>query len=270
MQRSKQILRYAGLALHPADIFNLAIMGYAHGHPFHSQDLPSRIGRRFFPTLIVRPAYLGGARIELDPSNLSHMVIFDWIVLEKEYNLQAVPFTPRVIIDCGAHIGFFSVLAARTYPRTRIVAFEPNPENAKFLKRQIALNKVNGEAVEAAVSTREGKGWFYSGCSFEGRLETGSKCSKEGYPVKTVNLPRLIKEINSDFLLLKIDIEGEEISLIPALIPHLPARCAIFFESHTGDEGWHRIVASLEAGGFKTEERRRSGRFINGFALKKP
>lgn len=44
------------------------------------------------------------------------------------------------IIDAGANIGIFSLLAAKDNPNAIIHAFEPNPYNHKRLKRNIALN----------------------------------------------------------------------------------------------------------------------------------
>lgn len=44
------------------------------------------------------------------------------------------------IIDAGANIGFFSILAAKINPNAVVHAFEPNPCNCIRLKKNIALN----------------------------------------------------------------------------------------------------------------------------------
>jgi hypothetical protein len=45
------------------------------------------------------------------------------------------------VYDVGAHIGFFSIVAAwRAGPAGRVVAFEPDEENARRLRRHVELN----------------------------------------------------------------------------------------------------------------------------------
>jgi len=45
-----------------------------------------------------------------------------------------------VVIDIGAYVGTFSVLAAWLAPRGRVFAFEPNPENFGFLSKNVQAN----------------------------------------------------------------------------------------------------------------------------------
>jgi FkbM family methyltransferase len=46
-------------------------------------------------------------------------------------------------IDIGAHIGYYSLLAAqRVGPRGRVLAFEPAPDNYALLKRNVAQNRL--------------------------------------------------------------------------------------------------------------------------------
>ena len=54
------------------------------------------------------------------------MAIFDEIVLNNNYDLDLVPFTPDQIFDCGGHIGMFSLIARGRYPLVPLINFEPN------------------------------------------------------------------------------------------------------------------------------------------------
>ena len=74
----------------------------------------------------------------------------------------------------------------------------------------------------------------------------------ESIVVPVIDLRRLIVELKAEHLLLKLDIEGEEATLLPALMPFLPKQCAIFFEWHQGPEGYQRAVSLLSAHGFTT------------------
>src|SRR4051794_7495057 len=89
------------------DKVKMAVVGYARGHTFDSPGFISRLGRTLFPELRVRPAALGGYALHLDPSNLSHLVAVDELLLQHVYEIEEVLFKPDVVIDCGANIGVF-------------------------------------------------------------------------------------------------------------------------------------------------------------------
>src|SRR5689334_17956075 len=117
MQRARQIgSRLRGIAafgrtgFKTQDKLKMLVVGYARGHNFGSPDLISRIGRTLFPEIAVRPSLLGGLTLHLDPSDLSHLAVADEIFLQKVYDLSRVPFAPDLILDCGAHIGMFTLL----------------------------------------------------------------------------------------------------------------------------------------------------------------
>ncbi|HEY6805819.1 MAG TPA: FkbM family methyltransferase [Pyrinomonadaceae bacterium] len=68
----------------------------------------------------------------------------------------------HVVIDIGAHVGFFSVLAARANSQSQVVAFEPLQRVYDRLERNVALNKLkNVRCVKAAVGQEEGEQQFY-------------------------------------------------------------------------------------------------------------
>ena len=54
----------------------------------------------------------------------------------------------QTVVDVGANIGCFTVLAARLVgPEGRVVAFEPDPNNLTRLQRNIALNRLKNVTV---------------------------------------------------------------------------------------------------------------------------
>jgi len=58
-----------------------------------------------------------------------------------------------VVIDVGAHIGIFTLKAAKKARNGMVVAIEPHPFNYKLLRKNIALNRVeNVTAVNIALS----------------------------------------------------------------------------------------------------------------------
>ncbi len=270
--RLNQIFSFIKLASSPIDAVKLAILGFSRGHTFDSSGLISRIGRQLFPKIIVRPNSLKGSPIELNPSDLGHLISFQEVLLNRCYDLELVPFKPEKILDCGAHIGLFSLLAKNVYPEAEIIAFEPNPENIKSIKRQLQINTVGTKLslVEAAVSQEEKVAWFQSSYSNGGSLQLEESKDLDSYQVKVIDLPHLLQKLNPKNLLLKMDIEGEELQLIPALMPYLPQRCAIFFESHDGKDGWQQLEQCLSNAGFQVQQLRCAYPYADGFALRNP
>ena len=64
----------------------------------------------------------------------------------------------EVVIDVGAFVGFFSVLAGLANRGGRVFAFEPMSDNAERLRRHVELNGLNNvELVQAAVSAHPGE-----------------------------------------------------------------------------------------------------------------
>jgi FkbM family methyltransferase len=69
-----------------------------------------------------------------------------------------------VIIDIGAHIGLFSVVASKIAGENgKVYAFEPSPTTYAFLQRTIQLNKAGSiiETFQKAVSSAVGTTKFY-------------------------------------------------------------------------------------------------------------
>lgn len=63
------------------------------------------------------------------------------------------------IVDLGANIGYFTLLAAKlTGPTGRVVSFEPDPTNFQLLQQNVALNNYSWVTpVHGAVGNRTGK-----------------------------------------------------------------------------------------------------------------
>ena len=72
--------------------------------------------KRFVPLLSVQPQRLRGLRLTISPCDWSETVVFEELFLNSAYDLHLVRFQPTDVIDCGGHIGMFSLLASRHYP----------------------------------------------------------------------------------------------------------------------------------------------------------
>jgi FkbM family methyltransferase len=269
MRRIRQILSFAGTGRRPWNAWQLAVLGFSRGHQLSSPDLLSRWLYRWYPSLLVRPAALRGATLELDGGDFTHAATYEEIFLEITYDLSLISFQPQAVIDCGAHIGTFTLLAATSYPDAKLISFEPNPKNAAMLRRQVDRNHLKVEVIEAAVSVADGQAWFAAEYSCGGAIQPSKDAASSTYQVRTVDFPAFVRNMAVSSLLLKMDIEGEERRLMPELLPHLPRVCGIFIETHHGSESWQSTAGILSAAGFTTGMVRDRGQYIDAWAIRR-
>lgn len=266
-RRLSGIGSFARNGLRTNDRLKMAIAGYARGHTFDSPGLISHFGRTFFPCIEARPTVLGGLTVALNPSDLSHLAVAEEIFVEGVYDLSVVPFVPNVVLDCGAHIGMFTLLAASKFPSARLIAFEPEPSNYEWLERNIRLNGLNAELLPAAISDQDGRATFAAGLGCGSRLVQGSGDGRH-VEVQTVNLARFIRTLETNRLLLKLDVEGAEEWVLPSMLEALPKCCAIFVETHRGQDGWDHAKRCLETNGFAVSVSRDRGPYVDGIGVR--
>jgi FkbM family methyltransferase len=265
--RLRGIAAFGRIGLKAQDKLKMLVVGYARGHTFGSTGVVSRIGRMLFPEIAVRPSSLGGLILHLNPSDLSHLVVAEEILLEHVYDLSLVPFTPDAVLDCGAHAGIFTLLAASKFSKSKLVCFEPDPANYRWIQKQIGANRLEAETRLVAVSTADGKALFEArGCG--GALVEQPTHGGGTITVNTLDLSSYIRVLGASRLLLKLDVEGAEEKLLPAIVDGLPLDCVIFLETHRAEESWQRLSALLGEHGFAVMITRRRDVYIDGVAIR--
>jgi len=154
--------------------------------------------------------------------------------LEKQKLFGKIVKKGDVVYDVGAHVGFYTLLAAELVgPNGKVFAFEPLPRNIFYLKKHIKINKCNNvEIIEAAVSDKEGETNFLESESTTSRLD-----QKGSLKVKTVSLDNLWREgkvLPPD--LIKIDVEGAELEVLKGAKDLIETKKpTIFLSVHTKD-----------------------------------
>lgn len=161
--------------------------------------------------------------------------IIDEIFLEKAY-FPSPDFWIKdneVIVDIGAHIGVFTVFAAKR-AKCLVYSYEPRPDNYELLKENIRLNGIQNcvRAIQSAVGGVSGNLKFSMDTVGLGSLDDvkGNKII-----VRTITLKDLLDTnhiAKVDFL--KIDVEGEELRMLLNLPKEYLSRISrISMESHT-------------------------------------
>lgn len=137
---------------------------------------------------------------------------FDDVWLRNVY----YPYQPRrdhVVMDVGAHMGFFTLKIARKVER--VIAVEPDPANFMFLDFNVRSNgfSIKTTLGKFAFGDKDGPAFLdRSGYGF-GRTKVTS--SKTGFPTKMKTMDKFVEELGLDRLdLIKIDTEGSEIKIL--------------------------------------------------------
>jgi FkbM family methyltransferase len=122
----------------------------------------------------------------------------------------------RKFFDIGANTGLYSIIASIENPNAEIFSFEPNPDIFKFLKENVASNRINNIDIEqSALANYDGKSILYIPSNTD-VLPTGSTLIDRNMPtnaieVSTITLDTycLVKNIFGVDLI-KIDAESAE------------------------------------------------------------
>ena len=190
-----------------------------------------------------------GEAVWLDLGSAQQRDVFQEVLVERNYPLERVPFKPSLIVDCGANVGYFSSQARVWFPDARLVAWEANAENFKTLKSQPALQGGKVELHHAAVSDREGEG-FFIGEGAGGRLELDQPAA-DAKPVKVVDLRAWWWKNQTPATLWKIDVEGHERILLPRFKGGWIRPCALFLETHENYGNDQSLIKGIQKGGFR-------------------
>lgn len=89
--------------------------------------------------------------------------LFKEIFVDNDYFFETDSAKP-IIIDCGANIGISVLFFKFIYPDCSIVAFEPNPQAFKLLKKNVEQNNLKDiELHNLALTDKEGETEFFIG-----------------------------------------------------------------------------------------------------------
>ena len=167
--------------------------------------------------------------------------------------LEQIVTENAVFYDIGAYIGFFSLLTARK--EARVIAFEPDPENATRLRAHADRNQLSDriEIVEAAV-------WSDSVSSIPFRK--GVPCSQGGVVyekhepilatgltirVRTTTLDDFVSGGGPEPQIIKVDVEGSASEVLKGAVKTIrTSRPSLIIEVHTYSE-YEAVLQFLES-----------------------
>jgi len=162
--------------------------------------------------------------------------LFRDILLRKCYWPEEA-FVPRagdVVVDLGANVGAFSILAAKRMGAGRVIAVEAQAYEYEMLLRNIALNGVAD--VVTPLLGFVGSGGVFGGGQYSERL---------------IDMDEVVREYGvREIAVLKVDIEGSEFALFERPQAWLRLVRRIAMEVHPPHGDVDRLCARLRAEGF--------------------
>jgi len=183
----------------------------------------------------IRLDFRGGASLSAPGGEpLLNLVREVWV--QNRYPLPSLA-NGEFVVDIGAHVGTFAVWAGRRNPGARIVAVEPSPIAASYLRRNVeASNLANVRVVEAAAAAdNRGRKLFARGVLAMNTLYV-PEGGATGAVVQSLTLDDIFDRFAIDHCaFLKLDCEGAEYEILFSASTGLLERVSfIAMEYHRG------------------------------------
>ena len=178
-----------------------------------------------------------GHRIYLDAQDSLNLWLRDtWEPVETRV-LLAILSPGDVAVDVGAHIGYYVLeFLRRVGPTGRVIAFEPDSRLFTTLSRNVTLNGyMNATLLQTAAGDKRETLMLYRSQENSGDSRTyESKDSevRDATPVLTLRADDVLGALRRSPRLVKIDVQGSELSVLRGLETVLTGRepCAVALE----------------------------------------
>lgn len=150
---------------------------------------------------------------------------------------------PTAIFDGGANIGIFALQACARFPGLPLKCYEPDAANIEQLKLNLANNGIHGDIVPKALWSETAELFYHPRMSYTGFVSR----EKSEWPI-SCELPQL-----PDGTWLKLDIEGAEHEVLPALLRSGAKPAIITMEIHDFLERGEALMNVLRQYGYTIE-----------------
>lgn len=190
--------------------------------------------------------------------------IYEELFEHKEYFFTSCTHNPT-IIDCGSHIGLSVIYFKKLYPNSTVLCFEPDKQNFKLLQKNMLANKLNGVIpINSALSDARGTKFFYGFSKIKQNWTWDKSLIKNIWSDKkptskiAIQTEKLSTYINNQIDLIKIDIEGSELTVLKEIQHKLKLVKLLYVEFHgtpnlSKTNNYHKIVNLLKKCKFKVK-----------------
>jgi FkbM family methyltransferase len=168
-------------------------------------------------------AEIQGHKMYLDSLFAPISVTGIWEPVQTEYIKNNVK-EGQVVIDLGAHIGYFTLIFAELVGiKGKVFAFEPNPTNYSLLKKNVSINNfLNVTTTQKAVSdeTKKLELFLSENNTGDNRIFDAND-HKKSIEIESISLIDFFKNYNDQIDFIKMDIQGSEVKALRGMLPLL-------------------------------------------------
>lgn len=189
-------------------------------------------------------------RVAMRQGNVADYLVVGELLMGGYSLPPEVRARPTAIVDGGANIGVFALQAATRFPGVRLTCYEPDTANLVQLRRNVDENQIAAEIVPKALWSRTADLFFHPGESYTGYVSG----EPSPYPISCI-LPSV-----PEGCWLKLDIEGAEYEVLPALLAAGARPAIISMEIHDFNRRGEGLLTLLKQreytiiGSFKAED----------------
>jgi len=141
--------------------------------------------------------------------NTTDFDTYEHVFVLKEYDFP-IPFEPNIIIDGGANIGMSALYFARRFPKSKIIAIEPDSKNCALLKHN-TRDFTNVETMQAGLWSTSGHLRIRDISADANAFQVEWTEAATSDSLKAISLGELLQKSESKTLdIVKLDIEGAE------------------------------------------------------------
>jgi FkbM family methyltransferase len=143
-------------------------------------------------------------------TNSSDIRVFNDVFVKQDYDLSFLKLAPRFIIDGGANVGCSSLFFAQRYPKSLILAVEPEISNFRILFHNVKSTP-NIIPIHAALWNRRASLTVENPKDEKWAFRVIETRGKESSKIKGVTIMDLMAIARMEYIdILKLDIEGAE------------------------------------------------------------
>lgn len=162
-----------------------------------------------------------GHKIFLDSKDSSNLSIYGTYEPTETELLKREINKGDVVLDIGAHIGYYTLLAAKLVgEKGKVFAFEPAPDNFALLKKNVDINSYNNVVlIQKAVSNESARiKLFLTETSSVSYRIYDSMDERKSIIVDTITLDEFFEDYKGNINFIKMDIEGSEGKALQGMI----------------------------------------------------
>jgi FkbM family methyltransferase len=158
--------------------------------------------------------YPDGRKMRLDLSDRTQRIMFCNTYEHTETDATSSLLRPGdVLVDAGAHVGWYTILAARKIGTDgHVYAFEPDPDNYQLLAQNVRLNQLENVSLAQVALHSEAGSMSVGRQSDSGSITARPVARQHVETVVAETLDRMVPRV--PVRLLKIDVEGLEPEVI--------------------------------------------------------